>query len=112
MVEQILDFIDGKWASVKAETLNVVNPASAAVIGQVVLTPREVVAQAVVAGQRAFQDWRYTPVTDRIQCLFRLKTQLEEHIDALADTITNECGKTHAEAVAEVRRGIENIETA
>jgi malonate-semialdehyde dehydrogenase (acetylating)/methylmalonate-semialdehyde dehydrogenase len=52
------------------------------------------------------------PVTERIQPLFKLKALLEAHLDALAKTITNECGKTYAESVGELRRGIENVEVA
>src|SRR5689334_1018527 len=99
MVEHILDFIDGQWTAVQSETLNVMNPASAKVIGEVVLTPAEIVARAVEAGHRAFQEWRYIPVTDRIQCLFKLKVLLEENIEDLAQTITNECGKTYQESI-------------
>src|SRR5260221_4641327 len=113
MVEKIMDFIDGQWTKVKtADTLNVVNPASAKVIGEVELTPREVVARAVEAGHKAFQEWRYVPVADRIQYLFKLKMALEENLDDLARTITNEAGKTLQEATAELRRGIENVEVA
>ena len=38
--------------------------------------------------QRAFIEWRRTPVVDRIQPLFRLKTLLEQHRDELALSIT------------------------
>ncbi len=113
MAEKILDFIDGQWTAAQAsETLNVVNPASAAVIGEVVLTPREVVARAVEVGHQAFVQWRQVPVAERILYLFKLRTLLDENIDDLARTITNECGKTFNESVAEMRRGIENVEVA
>ncbi|XWX05621.1 CoA-acylating methylmalonate-semialdehyde dehydrogenase (plasmid) [Aggregatilineales bacterium SYSU G02658] len=113
MVEQVRDYIGGQWVEAPdAEWLNVVNPASADVIGKVLLTPREVVAQAVESGHQAFQEWRYVPVGERIQPLFKLKFLLDEHINDLARTITNECGKTFAESVGELRRGIENVEVA
>jgi malonate-semialdehyde dehydrogenase (acetylating)/methylmalonate-semialdehyde dehydrogenase len=108
---KILDYIDGQWREA-GTTLDVRNPANAAVIGQVVLTPAETVAQAAEAGHRAFLEWRRVPVTERIQPLFKLKMLLEEHLDDLARLITNECGKTYAESVGELRRGIENVETA
>jgi malonate-semialdehyde dehydrogenase (acetylating)/methylmalonate-semialdehyde dehydrogenase len=60
----------------------------------------------------AFEQWRQTPVTDRIQPLFKLKGLLEDNIESLAKTITDECGKTHQESMAEIRRGIENVEVA
>lgn len=113
MAEKILDFVDGQWTDASAaDLLDVINPASASVIGQVVMTPKEVVAQAVDAGQKAFEDWRRIPVGDRIQYMFKFKFLLEEHLDELARTITNECGKTYKESVGELRRGIENVETA
>src|SRR5579871_4492129 len=113
MVEKILDYIGGQWSTAESkDTLNILNPASASLIGEVILTPREIVAQAVEAGHKAFQEWRYVPVTDRIQFLFKLKQVLEDNIDELARTITNEAGKTYQESIAEMRRGIENVEVA
>ncbi len=47
-----------------------------------------------------------------IQYLFKLKNLLEEHIGEIARLITLENGKTLAEAKAEIRRGIENVEVA
>ena len=112
MIENISDFINGQWVSAAAETLPVYNPASAAVIAEVALTPREIVAQAVEAGHKAFQEWRYVPVLDRVQYLFKFKQLLDANRDDLARIITNECGKTFAESQAELQRGIENVEVA
>jgi malonate-semialdehyde dehydrogenase (acetylating)/methylmalonate-semialdehyde dehydrogenase len=47
-----------------------------------------------------------------VQYLFKLKNLLEEHLGELARLITEENGKTLAEAKAELRRGIENVEVA
>ncbi|MCC6615864.1 MAG: CoA-acylating methylmalonate-semialdehyde dehydrogenase [Anaerolineae bacterium] len=113
MVTKILDYIDGQWTDARAgDQLNVVNPAYGAVIGEVVMTPQSVVGQAVEAGHAAFLEWRRVPVGERIQPLFKLKALLDEHLDEIARVITNECGKTYAESVGELRRGIENVEVA
>ena len=113
MSVKILDFIDGQWTDAKAaDLLNVYNPARGAAIAEVVMTPKEVVAQAVEAGHAAFQEWRATPVVDRIQYMFKFKMLLEENLDDIARIITNECGKTYNESVGEMRRGIENVEVA
>lgn len=112
MVSQILDFIGGDWADVHPSRQNVINPASAAVIAEVMLTPKEIVAQAVETGHKAFLEWRRVPVGERIQPLFKFKHLLEENLDDLARTITNECGKTYTEAIAEMKRSIENVEVA
>ncbi len=111
--EQLLNYINGQWKRSNASsTVPVHNPASNAVIATVALSPAAEVDEAVRLAQAAFPAWRSTPVVERVQPLFRLKMLLEENLDALARIITNECGKTYAESVGEMRRGIENVETA
>nr|MCU0477000.1 aldehyde dehydrogenase family protein [Anaerolineae bacterium] len=112
MVTQILDYIAGEWAASGEARQNVLNPASAAVIAEVVLSPRETVARAVEAGHKAFLAWRRVPVGERIQPLFKFKRLLEENLEDLARTITNECGKTYTESFAEMKRAIENVEVS
>jgi malonate-semialdehyde dehydrogenase (acetylating)/methylmalonate-semialdehyde dehydrogenase len=112
MSELLLNYINGSWQRADAPYQSVRNPATAEVIAEVPLTPAEVVAQAVEGAHAAFQEWRHVPATERVQYLFRFKFLLEDALDDLARTITNECGKTYAESIAELRRGIENVETA
>lgn len=113
MIERLEHFIDGDWRhSTADQTLNVLNPASAEVLAHVPLSPGIAVHQAAEAAARAFPQWRRTPVGERIQPLFKLKNLLKENLDDLASTITDECGKTHAESKGELRRAIENVETA
>src|SRR5690606_14371118 len=69
-------------------------------------------AAAIAAAAKAFDGWRRVPPGDRIQPLFRLKAKLEAHATEIARLITQECGKTLAEAEGELKRGIENIEVA
>ncbi|HVU47166.1 MAG TPA: CoA-acylating methylmalonate-semialdehyde dehydrogenase [Terracidiphilus sp.] len=113
MAERLQNFVDGAWrTSSAAETLDVLNPASAKVLAEVPLSSAKDVSDAVEVAERAFIDWRRTPVVDRVQPLFRLKTLLEENREDLALSITNECGKTLAESKGEMQRAIENVETA
>lgn len=113
MAERLLNYINGGWqASAAAETLNVLNPASAAVLAEVPLSPATEVGLAVEAALKAFATWRRTPAGERVQPLFKLKALLEDNLDSLARTITNECGKTLTEATGEMRRAIENVEMA
>jgi malonate-semialdehyde dehydrogenase (acetylating)/methylmalonate-semialdehyde dehydrogenase len=110
---QLLNFINGQWSRSGAATyLDINNPATAQTLTQVPLSPGAEVDTAVQAGQAAFEAWRRTPVVERIQPLFRLKMLLEENIEEIARVITNECGKTFAESIGEMRRGIENVEVA
>src|SRR6266508_816144 len=111
--EQLQNYINGTWQRSRAtEFVDVRNPATAETLVRVPITPSDEVDAAAQAAQTAFESWRRTPPLERIQYLFRLKNLLEEHYKDIARTITQECGKTLAEAEAEMRRGIENIEVA
>lgn len=113
MNNQLLNYINGAWTqSGASDYLDVINPATNQAITTVPLSPGAEVNGAVQKAAEAYEVWRRTPVGDRIQPLFKLKTLLEENLDDIAKIITNECGKTYAESVGEMRRGIENVEVA
>jgi malonate-semialdehyde dehydrogenase (acetylating) / methylmalonate-semialdehyde dehydrogenase len=110
---KIANYIDGCWSEAKtSEWREVVNPATGEILASVPLAGATDVNAAVEAAAAAFPDWRRTPPEDRIQPLFKLKMLLEEHIEDIARIITMENGKTFAEARAEMRRAIENVEVA
>ncbi|MBM3838758.1 MAG: CoA-acylating methylmalonate-semialdehyde dehydrogenase [Verrucomicrobia bacterium] len=113
MSNPLPNFIAGEWrASAATQTLEVFNPATAEVLVRVPLSPAAEVDAAVEAAQRAFPDWRRTPVTERVQFLFKLKALLQQNSEELARTITLECGKTIGESRGEMQRSIENVEMA
>jgi len=113
MQKLIRNFIAGEWReSTSSSLLDVANPATAEVVGRVPLSTAEEVDSAVRSAAQAFHDWRRTPVTDRVQFLFKLKGELEDHFEELARLVTVECGKTLAESRGEMRRAIENVEMA
>ncbi len=112
-MKTLSNYIDGAWTSSSAaESLEVVNPATAEVLARVPLSSAAEVDAAVRAAAAALPAWRQTPAQDRIQYLFKLKTLLEEHLEELSRLITMECGKTLDEARGEIRRAIENVEVA
>jgi len=109
----ILNYVNGSWRkSTATEFVNVINPASGELIARTPISTKADVDAVVQAAAAAFPSWRRTPAGERIQYLFKLKVLLEDHIDELAKVITLENGKTLAEAKAELRRGIENVEVA
>jgi malonate-semialdehyde dehydrogenase (acetylating)/methylmalonate-semialdehyde dehydrogenase len=112
-IHKLGNFINGQWADAHAsEWREVINPATGEVLASVPLAGGDDVNAAVEAAAAAFAEWRRTPPEDRIQPLFKLKVQLEEHIEDIARIITLENGKTFSEAKAEMRRAIENVEVA
>ncbi len=111
--QEVLNYVNGQWERNGAsDALDVHNPATGGTIATVGLSPAAEVDAAARAGMKAYAEWRETPVVDRVQPLFRLKMLLEEHLEEIGRVITDECGKTFAESVGEMRRGIENVEVA
>lgn len=109
----VLDHIGGAWRRSSSEpATDVLNPATGQVIAKSPAGSAEDVAAAVEEAAAAFPDWRATPAGERIQYLFLLKQLLEDHFDEIARITTTENGKTLAESRGELRRGIENVETA
>lgn len=110
--ERLKNLIGGQWTAAAGEHRPATNPATGEMLAEVPMSGAVEVDQAVAAAARAYPEWRRTPVGDRIQPLFKLKSLLEAHLDELARGITEECGKTLAESAGELRRGIENVELA
>ena len=112
-MQTVKNYINGQWrADPAAEYVDVINPASQEVLARTPLSSANIVDEAARAAAAAYPAWRNTAPGDRIQPLFKLKNLMEEHIEELARTITLENGKIYSEAVAELRRAIENVEVA
>ena len=110
---KVPQFINGQWTdSAATEWQDVVNPATGEILAKVPLASAHEVTRAIDAAAAAYPEWRRTPPEDRIQPLFKLKMLLEEHLDDFGRIISQENGKTFAEAKAEMRRAIENVEVA
>ncbi len=111
--QELLNYVGGKWQPSRSGThQDVRNPATAATIARVPLSAKAEVDEAVRAGVAGFRQWRETPVIDRIKPLFKLRDLLIANLDEFGRTITNEAGKTYGESVAEMQRGVENVEVA
>ena len=114
-MEVLKNYINGKWTeSQEKASIDVINPANQEILAKVPYGEKTAadVETAVAAAGKALKEWRDVPVMKRVQPLYRLKYLLEENIQEIARLITLECGKSLAESVAEIQRGIENIETA
>lgn len=109
----ILNYINGEWIKPEVrEYADVINPATGQVIARTPLGNKTDVDAAAKAASEAFPAWRRTPVQDRVQYLFRLRSLLRENGDQIARLITDECGKTFEEAKGEMVRAYENVEVA
>jgi len=112
-MESVLNYVGGQWQKPQVgEFVEVYNPATAELLARTPLCGATEVDEAARAAHEAFPAWRKTPVVERVQYLFKLKTLFEENFEDLARTITIENGKTLEEARGELRRAIENVEVA
>ncbi|MFB6082285.1 MAG: CoA-acylating methylmalonate-semialdehyde dehydrogenase [Halanaeroarchaeum sp.] len=110
---RVRNYVAGEWtASAGDPGQDVIDPSTGETVARTPFATSEEVDEAVATAREAFEEWRSTPVEERIQPLFRFKELLEEHQDDLAATLVTEHGKTHPEAAGELRRGIENVERA
>jgi malonate-semialdehyde dehydrogenase (acetylating)/methylmalonate-semialdehyde dehydrogenase len=111
---RVLDnYVDGAWAAVSApETLESHNPATGALLARVPLSGGADVDAAVAAARAAFPAWRSTSPVKRARAVFALRELLDAHRDELARLVTTDMGKTLDDALGEVGRGIESVESA
>jgi alpha-ketoglutaric semialdehyde dehydrogenase len=105
-MEAFSNLIGGQWvgASDRA-TFETRNPAhSDEVLGTFPSATSADSAQAVAAAAEAYPAWAATPAPARGAILFQAAELLTERLDAIAETLTREEGKTLAEATGEVTR--------
>ena len=90
----------------------VTNPATGEVIAEVGFACVADVDSAVAAAKTAFTEWRSTPLSRRAEVMFNLRNLIMENRNRLAEIISRENGKTIADALGEIARGLENVEFA
>lgn len=112
-MKELKNYINGEWvASKSTERLEVTNPSTEEVIAIVPLSTKEELEDATKVAKEAFETWKKTSILKRTKLLFKLQNILMENKEELARLITLEHGKNLAEAMGEVGRGIENVESA
>ena len=92
--------------------LLVYNPATGEVNAHVPVADAQLVDDVVAIARNAATTWRNSSLSQRTNVLFTLRQLLVEHADELAAIITQEHGKTIADAKGELARGLENVEYA
>jgi malonate-semialdehyde dehydrogenase (acetylating)/methylmalonate-semialdehyde dehydrogenase len=95
-----------------AGDLLVFNPATGDVNAHVPIADAKLVDDVVAIARTAAESWRSSTLSQRTNVLFTLRQLLVEHADELAALITQEHGKTIADAKGELARGLENVEYA
>jgi malonate-semialdehyde dehydrogenase (acetylating)/methylmalonate-semialdehyde dehydrogenase len=104
--------IDGKHQTSLGQTHIQINPATGQPNALIPYCTAEEVSRAIASAERAFPAWSATPVLQRARIMFRYRQLLEAHAEELAALVTEEHGKTLAEAHASLGRGLECVEFA
>jgi malonate-semialdehyde dehydrogenase (acetylating) / methylmalonate-semialdehyde dehydrogenase len=101
-----------KVASTSRRSAPVYNPATGEQVAILPLSTAQELGAAVDAAKQAAAAWGATPPLKRIKPMFRFKELLERNADEIASTISREHGKTHADALGELARGIDVVDFA
>jgi malonate-semialdehyde dehydrogenase (acetylating)/methylmalonate-semialdehyde dehydrogenase len=88
------------------------NPATGEQQASVALASAAEVDAAVAAAKAAFPAWRATALSRRAEILFKVRELFDQNRRRMAEFLTSEHGKTIADAMGEVARGVENVEFA
>ncbi len=112
-LERLPMWIGGSAVAAKTSLYGeVTNPATGEVVRHVPLGDAADVDVAVQAAKAAFPAWRAHPSLRRARIMMRFRDLMDAQRKDLARIITQEHGKTLADAEGEVTRGIEVIEFA
>lgn len=112
-VKTIGHWIGGQSVESKSGQSGIVwNPATGEVQARIGFASAAEVDQAVAAAKAGYPEWRATPLSRRAEIMFRVRDLVDQNRRKIAAILTNEHGKTTADALGEVARGLENIEFA
>lgn len=107
------NYINGRWVDAEHVGLIAVeNPSTGEILAQTPLSTAAEATRAIDAAAAAFGKWSQTPVSRRVQPLYKLVEIVKAKEDAIARTLVAEMGKSISDAKAEIKRVIENIEVA
>ncbi|WP_181704172.1 CoA-acylating methylmalonate-semialdehyde dehydrogenase [Chthonobacter albigriseus] len=112
-MREIKNAIGGQLVgSASGRSQPVFNPATGEQVATVPLSSAEEVSSAIAAAKAASESWGRMPPLKRARYMFKFKEICEARADDIARAISAEHGKTHADALGEVQRGLEVIEFA
>jgi succinate-semialdehyde dehydrogenase/glutarate-semialdehyde dehydrogenase len=94
-------WIDGRWQG-GDEAFAVIDPATGAVIAEVVRADAAAVERAIAGAAAAQRGWRHVSAADRGAVLVRTAAALRHRKDEFARLLTAEQGKPYPQAVGEV----------
>jgi malonate-semialdehyde dehydrogenase (acetylating)/methylmalonate-semialdehyde dehydrogenase len=103
----------GKWKESKTgKYMPCYNPSTGAVIALAPQCSSDEVEEAVQAAVEAFPKWSTTPVSKRVQVLYKMKALLDENLEELTVLLAKEMSKKYQEAMGDILKVTEVVEFA
>ncbi|MBY6092439.1 NAD-dependent succinate-semialdehyde dehydrogenase [Maritimibacter alkaliphilus] len=104
-------FIDGTWCDgAEGLRIDVVDPATEEVIGQVAHATKPDMDRALASVANGFEIWRVTPAMERSKLMRRAADLMRERADAIATMMTAEQGKPLPQSKLEVVMAADTID--
>lgn len=112
-VRSCRNLIGGDWQAASGERrLEVRSPWTGAVIAEIGVSNAADIARAVAAARAPYEAWSATPIKERVVPLARFRELAQRHAEDIARLASAESGKTPAEALAGLLRGLEVVDFA
>ena len=112
-VRRLKNYVNGEWRDPDCRGyLPVENPSTGEVLAEVPLSTTEEVNDAIDAAAAAFPDWAGTPVARRSKPMFELTQIFKDREEEASRVLVAEMGKSLPDARAEIKRIVENCESA
>ncbi|MEY5144945.1 MAG: CoA-acylating methylmalonate-semialdehyde dehydrogenase, partial [Actinomycetota bacterium] len=105
-------YINGQSAEGGSRRGPVFNPATGQQIADVALADEQTAEAALAAAAAAFESWRHASLATRATVMFAFREIMNARKSELAAVITEQHGKTLADALGEVTRGLEVVDFA
>jgi len=105
--------VDGQWLASKTDRyMPCHNPSTGEVIALAPQCTADEVESAIAAAKAAYPAWSDTPVSKRVQVLFKMKALVDKHLEELTYLLATEQGKKWEEAMGDVLKVNEVVEFA
>ncbi|HOJ60988.1 MAG TPA: CoA-acylating methylmalonate-semialdehyde dehydrogenase [bacterium] len=112
-MKDLKNYIAGKWVDADNEGwLEVENPSTGEILARNPLSTAAEADRAIAAAAEAYPAWSQTPVSRRVQPLYKLTERIRAREEEIARVLVAEMGKSMTDARAEMKRTLENCETA
>ena len=106
-------FADNQFLdSVTYKFYEVYNPSTGEHVANMPRLNLDEVKKVIASAKAAYAVWSDTPITKRMQVMFKVKQLLDEHLDELTHLVAYEHGKAWTEARGDALKAIEGTENA